>query len=170
MLYNFVVHFLALSHTVLEIIELIPPFSTRWRCKWFHPLAHIHFTISRHDSYEDRCSHSVVKRVVRDFSGHPVYGWLNEFNIYGWFNDFDINGWFNEFNTYSLFNELRLTFGIVKRRCLESAVFMQDGALPPIGLSVQQVLLQQSIDGRITRLGFPCRWPQCSTASTACDF
>ncbi|GBN92064.1 hypothetical protein AVEN_204938-1 [Araneus ventricosus] len=27
----------------------------------------------RHHSYEDSCSHSVVKRVIRDFSGHPVY-------------------------------------------------------------------------------------------------
>ncbi|GBM21999.1 hypothetical protein AVEN_263847-1 [Araneus ventricosus] len=27
----------------------------------------------RQHSSEDSCSHSVVKRVVRDFSGHPVY-------------------------------------------------------------------------------------------------
>ncbi|GBM02865.1 hypothetical protein AVEN_52041-2 [Araneus ventricosus] len=39
-----------------------PPFSTRWRCKDASE-AHSHFTIPRHHSYEDSCSHSVVKRV-----------------------------------------------------------------------------------------------------------
>ncbi|GBO09852.1 hypothetical protein AVEN_184050-1 [Araneus ventricosus] len=64
--YNFVIHFCPLSCTVLEIITLTSPFSTRWSCKWFHPVA------PRHHSYEDSCNHPVIKRVVRDFSGHPV--------------------------------------------------------------------------------------------------
>ncbi|GBN69769.1 hypothetical protein AVEN_111939-1 [Araneus ventricosus] len=73
MLYNFVIHFFLLSRIVLEIITLTLPFSTRWRCNWFHPVAPSHFTMPIHHSYEGSCSHSVVKRVVRDFSGHPVY-------------------------------------------------------------------------------------------------
>ncbi|GBN26333.1 hypothetical protein AVEN_5098-1 [Araneus ventricosus] len=80
MLYNFAIHFCPLSRTVLEIITLTPSFSTRWHCKWFHPVAHSHFTMPRHHSYEDSCSRSVVKRVVRDFSGHPVYELVEEHN------------------------------------------------------------------------------------------
>ncbi|GBM55893.1 hypothetical protein AVEN_265644-1 [Araneus ventricosus] len=72
-LYNFVIHLFPLSRTGLEIITPTPPFSTRWRCKLFHPVAHSHFIVPRHHSYEDNCSHSVVKRLVSDFSVHPVY-------------------------------------------------------------------------------------------------
>ncbi|GBL85788.1 hypothetical protein AVEN_183687-1 [Araneus ventricosus] len=70
MLYNFVIHFFPLSRTVLEIITLTPPFTTRWRCKLFHPVAHSHFAMPKYHSYEDSCSHSAVQRVVRDLSGH----------------------------------------------------------------------------------------------------
>ncbi|GBN10162.1 hypothetical protein AVEN_10646-1 [Araneus ventricosus] len=63
---------------ICPIMRRVPPvartdISTRWRYKWFHPVAHSHCPVPRHHSYEDIRSHSVVKRVVRDFSGHPVY-------------------------------------------------------------------------------------------------
>ncbi|GBN17137.1 hypothetical protein AVEN_248763-1 [Araneus ventricosus] len=69
---NIVIHFFPLSRAVSEIITLTPPFSTRWRCKWFHPVAHSHITILRRHSYEDSCSHSVVKRVLVTAAGAPI--------------------------------------------------------------------------------------------------
>ena len=73
MLYNFVNHFFSLSCFVFEIGMLTPQFSTRWRRRWFHSIAHSYFTIPRHHFYEYSSSRSEVKRVARDFSGHTVY-------------------------------------------------------------------------------------------------
>ena len=72
MLYNFVNHFFYLSRFVFEIRMLTPQFSTRWRGRWFHSVAHGYFTIPRHYFYEYSSSRSEVKRVARDFSGHTV--------------------------------------------------------------------------------------------------
>ena len=50
-LYNFVIHFFPLSHTVFKIRKLTPQFSTRWRCERSYSVAHIQFT--RHRAYKN---------------------------------------------------------------------------------------------------------------------
>ncbi|GBM08016.1 hypothetical protein AVEN_71455-1 [Araneus ventricosus] len=58
------------------------------------------------------------------------------------------------------FNEFTfLTLRLVKRRCLQSTVFMQAGAPPYIGLCVQEVLHQYFTNERTIRRAIPCRWP-----------
>ncbi|GBM31007.1 hypothetical protein AVEN_198734-1 [Araneus ventricosus] len=64
LVYSFEIHFFPLSRTILEVITLTPSFYTKCRCRWFHLVAHSHFTIPRYHSYEDSCSHSVVKRMA----------------------------------------------------------------------------------------------------------
>ena len=70
--YNFIINFFCLSRTFFEIRKLILQFSTRWHCEQSHSVAHIQFTILRHNIYRNSKSHSEIKRVTRNFSGHTV--------------------------------------------------------------------------------------------------
>ena len=69
MLYNFVNHFFPLCRFIFQIEMVTPQFSTRW----FYSVGHSYFSISRHHFYKYSSSHSEVKRMTRDFSGHTVY-------------------------------------------------------------------------------------------------
>ena len=57
-----------------------------------------------------------------------------------------------------------------QRGCLESTIFMQDGAPPHIGLRVQEVLRQHFTNDQIISRAFPVKWPARSPDLTPCDF
>lgn len=57
-----------------------------------------------------------------------------------------------------------------QRGCLDSTIFMQDGAPPHIGLRVQRVLRQHFSNSRMISRAFPTAWPPRSPDLTPCDF
>ena len=73
MLNNFVIDFFPVSCTVFEIKTLTQNFDTGKHCKWFHCLAHGHFTIPRHHFYKYSSFRLEIIRVAMDLSGHTVY-------------------------------------------------------------------------------------------------
>lgn len=57
-----------------------------------------------------------------------------------------------------------------QRQCLDSIIFMQDGARPHIHRSVQRLLRQHFGSERVISQYFPTEWPPRSPDITPCDF
>ena len=73
MLNNFVIVIFLVSCTVFEIKTLTQNFAARWRCEWFHCVAHDHFTILKHHFHDYSSFRLEIIGVATDFSGHTVY-------------------------------------------------------------------------------------------------
>ena len=73
MLNKFVIDFFPVTHTIFEIKTLTRNFAARWCCKWFHCVAHGHFTRPRHHFYDYSSFHLEIVEVATNFSGHIVY-------------------------------------------------------------------------------------------------
>ena len=72
MLNKFVIDFFPVTQTIFEIKMLTLNFAARWCCKWFHCVAHGHFTRPRHHFYDYSSFHLEIIGVATDFSGHIV--------------------------------------------------------------------------------------------------
>ncbi|GFX88480.1 uncharacterized protein TNCV_2279481 [Trichonephila clavipes] len=59
---------------------------------------------------------------------------------------------------------------MLQHQCLDSITFMQDGALPQIGLCVQQFLRQHFTNDRVNSRAFPTAWPPRTPDLNPCDF
>lgn len=57
-----------------------------------------------------------------------------------------------------------------QRNCIDSTIFMQDGAPPHIGRRVKDVLRQHFTDARVISRAFPMNWPPRSPDLNPCDF
>lgn len=57
-----------------------------------------------------------------------------------------------------------------QRNCIDSTIFMQDGAPPHIGRRVKDVLRQHFTDARVISRAFPTIWPPRSPDLNPCDF
>ena len=73
MLNKFVIDFFSVSQIVFEIKTLTQNFSARWSCKWFHCVAHGHFTRFRHHFYDCISFRLEIIGVAMDLSRHTVY-------------------------------------------------------------------------------------------------
>ncbi|GBM33128.1 hypothetical protein AVEN_146281-1, partial [Araneus ventricosus] len=71
----------------------------------------------------------------------------------------------------SLFsNQLNLFPALQQRGCVNSTIFMQDGAPPLIATPVKQLLNLHFVNNRIICRHFPTAWPQRSLDLNPCDF
>ena len=68
-----IIGFFPVSRTIFVIKTLSQKFATRWCCKWFHCVAHGHFTILGHKFYNYSSFHLEIIGVATDFSGHTIY-------------------------------------------------------------------------------------------------
>ena len=59
---------------------------------------------------------------------------------------------------------------IQQLQCLDSIIFMQDGARPHIELCIQQFLQQHLTNDRVISHAFPTTWPLRSPDLNPCDF
>ncbi|GFW59740.1 uncharacterized protein TNCV_4718321 [Trichonephila clavipes] len=57
-----------------------------------------------------------------------------------------------------------------EQQCLQSTVFMQDGATPHIGRQGKALLSANFGDNRVISRHFPDAWPSCPPALNPCDF
>ena len=64
----------------------------------------------------------------------------------------------------------RVIPALQERNCVETTVFMQDGAPPPIGRQVQRLLRETVTDERIISRNFTNPWPARSPDLNPCDF
>ena len=85
MLNKFVIDFFLVCRTIFEIKTLVQNFAARWRCKWFHCVAHDHFTIPRYHFYSYIAFRLEIIGVATDFSGHTVFKHVNTIIKAGYF-------------------------------------------------------------------------------------